>query len=371
MAMDFRQDLINFAKRMTAIAPKCISEEGTKLFLILPFLEFLGYDCKNPLEVCPEHGADFSDKYKNRVDYAILKDDEPVIAVECKCVGTAKKDDRGQLRSYFNAVKTIKMGILTDGLIYEFYADSDEPNMMDQTAFLMVDLEEAAKGKIEDSAIDGLARLKKSSFDPENIGAEAKKKIIFQCIVNQLGELADAPNESFTRMLLQNAELSHIRAKGLAEYQDLVKIAFREFINLRILQRLDISTKETEKSATSVVSAPESASESATVESGIVTTDTEMEAFHYAKQRLAFLVEDEDSFSRIDDVQFRDYQGKFIVFYKKERKGRLFDFFENQQEDKKYRFVFCDGTEVTGRDLHAMQIDAPLLEIFRKRLAEE
>ena len=146
----------------------------------------MGYDDRNPDEVCPEHGADFSEKYKNRVDFAILKNDKPIIAIECKTVGMPLKDERGQLRSYFNAAPTVKMGVITDGLIYEFYADSDEPNMMDMTAFLMLDLREAAKGKIENSVDEGLRSLQKSKFDPENIGAEAKRKLIFQNLVQQI-----------------------------------------------------------------------------------------------------------------------------------------------------------------------------------------
>jgi predicted type IV restriction endonuclease len=69
MTDDFRQALISFANRMTSVAPRCTNEESTKIFLILPFLTVLGYDDRNPNEVCPEHGADFSDKYKNRVDF--------------------------------------------------------------------------------------------------------------------------------------------------------------------------------------------------------------------------------------------------------------------------------------------------------------
>ncbi len=144
------------------------------MFLVLPLLTFLGYDVQNPDEVCPEHGADFSEKYKNRVDYVILKAALPVIAIKCKTVGLPIKDERGQLRSYFNAAPTVKMGVISDGLIYAFYADTDEPNMMDQNEFLSVDLREVAKGKIEDSVEVGLKSLQKNTFDPENIGTEAK-----------------------------------------------------------------------------------------------------------------------------------------------------------------------------------------------------
>ncbi|MBK5959590.1 hypothetical protein CCR97_15455 [Rhodoplanes elegans] len=84
MADEFGDKLIAFAKRNVGLADRCGNEESTKMFLVLPFVNFLGFDDRNPLEVCPEHAADFSDKYKNRVDYAILQNDLPIIAIECK-----------------------------------------------------------------------------------------------------------------------------------------------------------------------------------------------------------------------------------------------------------------------------------------------
>ncbi|KXV75950.1 hypothetical protein AD953_05815, partial [Acetobacter malorum] len=108
-------------------------------------------------------------------------------------LGAPLKDDRGQLRSYFNAAPTVKMGVITDGMVYEFYADSDEPNMMDPNAFLSFDLHDIAKGKIEDSVVDGLKSLQKSNFDPENIGAEAKRKLVFQNLVQQIEEWLKIP----------------------------------------------------------------------------------------------------------------------------------------------------------------------------------
>jgi hypothetical protein len=221
MLEDFRPKVKALAEKAVSLAPRCVNEESTKLFLVLPFLSFLGYDDRNPDEVCPEHAADFSDKYKNRVDFAILKKGTPVIAIECKTLGIALKDERGQLRSYFNAAPTVKMGVITDGLVYEFYADSDEPNMMDQKAFLSIDMREVAKGKIEDSVDEGLRSLQKSNFDPDNIGAEAKRKLIFQSLVFQIGRFAEEPNEAFVRLLLQNAGVSHVRTKALADFSAL------------------------------------------------------------------------------------------------------------------------------------------------------
>ena len=59
MADEFSDKLIAFAKRNINSAERCTNEESTKMFLVLPFVNFLGYDDRNPHEVCPEHAADF------------------------------------------------------------------------------------------------------------------------------------------------------------------------------------------------------------------------------------------------------------------------------------------------------------------------
>lgn len=347
MSDDFRQRVRLFSERMVGVAPRCTNEEGTKLFLVLPFFGLLGYDITNPDEVCPEHHADFSEKYKNKVDFAILKGGAPIIAIECKTQGMQLRDERGQLRSYFNAAPTVKMGVITDGIVYEFYADSDEPNMMDQTAFFAFDLREAAKGKLEDSIEDGLRSLQKAVFDPENIGAEAKRKLVFQNFVMQINQLSDKPSETFTRLLLQNLGMSHIRAKSLPEYQDLICRAFREFVNQRIFQRLDLPEKEKEPEKVVVIAPdPVSAAGIAKADDAIVTTDRELKVFDYTKRRLSFLVKDNDLFDQIDKIDHRDYKGKFVVFYKKERAGRLFEFYDGLSPEYKFDFGQMGGEVV-------------------------
>lgn len=97
----FRDKLVNHAAMCVKRKISCTGEEACKQGMILPFISLLGYDIFDINEVNPEHPADFSDKYKNRVDYAIIKDGQPVIAIECK--QNVEKTDRGQLKSYFNA----------------------------------------------------------------------------------------------------------------------------------------------------------------------------------------------------------------------------------------------------------------------------
>lgn len=367
MSDDFRPKLKSFAERMVTVAARCTNEESTKLFLILPFLSFLGYDTQNPDEVCPEHNADFSEKFKNRVDFAIMKSGAPIIAIECKAVGAALRDDRGQLRSYFNAAATIKMGILTDGLVYECYADSDDPNMMDQNAFLTLDMRELAKGKIEDSLEEGTKSLRKGNFDPDNIGAEAKRKLIFRDFVYQIGKLAEAPSEPFVRLLLQNAGLKNIKAKSLLEYSELAKGAFREFVNIRILQRLDLPTKENDQDKPTQLSETLPAEMSIKTEDGLSVSLIELDVFNYVKKRLAFLVTGDNLFEEIEDVEYKNYKGKFVVFYKRVQAGRLFDFYD--EGDRKYNFDFGQfGGDISTNKL--VDIDKVLLAAFVQRVAE-
>ena len=84
MSEEFKNRLLVHAKTAVERAGRAQNEEATKQFLIIPFLQLLGYDPLDPDDVIPEADASFSDKFKNRVDYAISKEGVPVIAVEAK-----------------------------------------------------------------------------------------------------------------------------------------------------------------------------------------------------------------------------------------------------------------------------------------------
>jgi len=54
---EFKNQLLVHARTMIDRAGRAQSEEATKQFLILPFLQFLGYDPLDPDEVVPEADA--------------------------------------------------------------------------------------------------------------------------------------------------------------------------------------------------------------------------------------------------------------------------------------------------------------------------
>ena len=52
------------------------TEEATKNALIMPFIAALGYDVFKPKEVVPEFVADHGTKKGEKVDYAIMQNNE-------------------------------------------------------------------------------------------------------------------------------------------------------------------------------------------------------------------------------------------------------------------------------------------------------
>ncbi|MCI5139368.1 MAG: hypothetical protein D3922_13380 [Candidatus Electrothrix sp. AR1] len=84
-------DLIDKIKELAVRIPKQIehiqTEEATKNAFIMPFISALGYDIFNPMEVIPEFTADIGTKKGEKVDYAIKKDDDIIILIECKWCG--------------------------------------------------------------------------------------------------------------------------------------------------------------------------------------------------------------------------------------------------------------------------------------------
>ena len=82
--MDFKDLILQISGRIEKLKDNLPTEEATKNALIMPFIQALGYDVFNPLEVLPEMTCDIGTKKGEKIDYAILKDSQPIILMECK-----------------------------------------------------------------------------------------------------------------------------------------------------------------------------------------------------------------------------------------------------------------------------------------------
>jgi hypothetical protein len=116
------------------------NEEMTKQSLILPFIQVLGFDIYDPLEVRPEYTADFGKKKGEKVDYAIFKDSVPIMFLEAKSVNEKLHNHDAQLCRYFNSTKDVGLGVITNGIEYRFFTDLDDTNIMDDKPFLVVNI---------------------------------------------------------------------------------------------------------------------------------------------------------------------------------------------------------------------------------------
>ena len=82
--MDFTEEIKQFAQRIITMTPSITNEESTKMSMIIPFFQLLGYDVFNPSEFYPEYTADVGIKKGEKVDYAVLNNGTPEILIECK-----------------------------------------------------------------------------------------------------------------------------------------------------------------------------------------------------------------------------------------------------------------------------------------------
>ena len=146
--MELKNSLSQLASRASQLKDKLMTEEATKNALIMPFLQALGYDVFNPLEVVPEMDCDINKKKGEKIDYAIIKDGEPIIVIECKHWQQDLDIHKAQLSRYFVATKA-KFGILTNGIEYRVFTDLVNPNLMDEIPFLVFDIEHLRDSQIE------------------------------------------------------------------------------------------------------------------------------------------------------------------------------------------------------------------------------
>lgn len=376
VADEFRNQLVTFAKTAVGRAERVTSEEAAKQYLILPFFQLLGYDPLNPDEIIPEAAASFSDKFKNKVDYAVCIANEPVIAVECKKTGELNDGHRGELKGYFNAVNSAKLGILTDGLVFELFSDTDYENMMDSDPFVTINLKEIARERISDQVLDAMAKLRKGEFDPADVGADAKRRIFIARYTEVLEENFKEPSDEFQRALMDMADVDGRRTARLMEEQlPIVRESLQHFLDRKILERVGFASRQDlVRTSAQQPAAPQPTEASepdddapAQADDGIITTETELAVFNHVQRRLAFLVNDQELFDKIRDVQFVDFKTRFVVFYKQERKGRLFQFREGPNGE--YRFDFLER-EDTIETTDLLEIDQLLVAAFKARVEE-
>ena len=276
--MDFEDKLKQFISVLETLKERSHTEEATKHSLVLPFLNMLGYDVFNPLEVVPEYVADIGIKKGEKIDYAILKDDLPAILIECKHHNQPLIVHQNQLIRYFHTTKA-RIGVLTNGLKYQFFSDLEEPNKMDETPFLEIDLENIKSGQLEE-----LKKFHKDSFDPDHILAGASILKYINKFKSVLALELSNPSEDFVRYFATRVlENKRLTTSVIADFGLIVKKGTSQHISELINNKLKTALSQNEiNDLNQEITQPEEPKD-LTQSNQLITTEEEMEAFYIIK----------------------------------------------------------------------------------------
>jgi hypothetical protein len=289
--MDFKDQLKQLGDRVAKLKDQILTEEATKNAFVMPFIQCLGYDVFNPLEVVPEFIADLGIKKGEKVDYAIIKDNKPTILIECKHWSANLDPHDSQLFRYFHCTSA-RFGILTNGITYRLYTDLVEPNKMDEKPFFEFRVDD-----LKDMQVEKLKEFHKSYFDLEKIITSASELKYSNEIRNIIIRELNEPTDEFTRFFAKNVYPSMVTAKVLEQFKGILKRSFTQFINDNISERL--------KSALLTQQQQEAQAEETepvdTVEEKVITTPEEMEAYYIIRAILRKSID-------VKRIVFRDTQ---------------------------------------------------------------
>ena len=295
---DFVDSVKAFAKTVSSRKDSCSTEEATKMALIVPLFSLLGYDVYDPNEFCPEYIADVGTKKGEKVDYAILINKVPHILIECKACNENLDDHGSQLFRYFGTSEA-KFGILTNGIIYRFFTDLEDANKMDLTPFLEIDML-----NLKDAAINNLKKFTKDTYNKDEIFSAAEELKYSKQIKDKLQSLMEDPDDDFTKLIMGYVYDKVKTQKMIDKFKPLIKKSFNTYVSDTVNSRISSALQEVkEKEKEAVPDEPESNDDT-----GIITTDEEMEAFFIVRAILAEKVP-------VTEIQYKDTKSYFGINY--------------------------------------------------------
>lgn len=331
---DLKEGIKRFREKYDTVCDKLSNEEQTKNALIMPFFQMLGWDVFNPLEFVPEYTADFGIKKGEKVDYAIIVNEEPVILIEAKSITEDLDRHDGQLFRYFGTTAS-KFGILTNGRVYKFYTDLDETNKMDSEPFLTIDIE-----KVRDAQLVELAKFEKENFNVDDIMSSAEELKYLNLMKDYLNHQFDKVDESFIKFCLDNIFNERKTVSNIERFEPVVTKALTQVINDKVSDKLNQALDSqnitvTNENKEEVVETNEDID-------GVETTDLELEFFSIVKFLLQDYVDPERIF-------YRDNLSYFNI---------LLD--DNIRKWFIRLYTKKSGLEVVFRDGDKIFIDSPL-----------
>lgn len=270
--MEFKDQIKQLGEKVFKLKDQIKTEEATKSAFIMPFIQLLGYDLFNPLEVVPEFITDFGAKNVEKVDYAILKDNEPILIIECKHHIEQLDKHYTQTHKYFHLTKS-RFSILTNGIQYNFYTDLDMPNKMDEKPFLSFDIT-----CIKEQQIKELAKFHKSGFDVSII-LNTANELKYSNAIKRLftTELAN-PSPDFIKFFASRIYDGRLTEKIMLQLSEIFKKSIDQIFNDIVSDRLMNAINQTKPAPVE-----EPVQQQEIEDQRVVTTEEEINGFYIVK----------------------------------------------------------------------------------------
>jgi len=201
-------------------------------------------------------------------------------------------NNAAQLFRYFH-VTAARFGVLTNGLVYKFFTDLEQPNKMDEKPFFEFSILD-----FKDRDVEELKKFAKAAYDLDTILTTANDLKYTRSIQNKLAEWIFNPSEEFVRLV--SADL--IGTKRFTplikdQFTVIAKRAFEQLIGEKINERLK-GAMTPDLTAVPVVQAAEQPIAAAVVEPQVITTPEETEGFYAVRAMLREVVASKRIFIR-------------------------------------------------------------------------
>ena len=337
--MDFKEQIKQLGDKVSKLKDQIKTEEATKSAFVMPFIQILGYDLFNPMEVVPEFITDYGAKNVEKVDFAIFKDNQPILIIECKHHLENVDKHYTQTHKYFHLTKS-RFAILTNGIQYNFYTDLDLANKMDEKPFLSFDI-----SSIKEQQIKELAKFHKSGFDIGAILNTASELKYSNAIKSVLTSELSNPTQEFVKYFVSRVYDGRATEGVMAQFTEIVKKTVEQTFSDIVSDRLMSAINQTKQAI------PEAPIENSVVidddENKIVTTEEELNGFYIVKSILrakisANRIAYKDSLSYFSIILDDSSKKILCRLWFNSQKKKYIGLLDNENKETKYEIVSLD-----------------------------
>ena len=259
-------------------------ETQTRDFLIEPFFELLNYNKMD--DYLHEYIADMENKRGRRVDMAIsFGKSEPLILVECKKATSNLSDNHfRQLNEYCLYTESAKIGIITNGIKYDFYTRSNLNNViLNETPFFSFDITD-----YNDSDLEKLALFYRPTFDLNEVLNEAQDVYFLENFDEAFYKTLSNPDTDLIKIIYKKMNGKRLTENVSKQIYNLINSTSIKGVLDRIVKKEILESN-----------------------SGIITTSEEIKAYNVIKTILAMSSKIKNN--DMERISYRDMKGSFAI----------------------------------------------------------